>query len=187
MPDNPRFTINLIPRKKKTFAERFVYWLLTFGRYIIIGTELVVFAVFISRFQLDTKLSDLNDAIRNEEAIVQSLEDDEKAARSLQIRLSEIKRLDSLQKDMSPRDVLSLISSFTPQTVSFDRLSLEGETITIHGVSISNTGFSVFIQNLRTESSLRNVSITGVSKDEVTGGIRFTVLASLVREENGSF
>lgn len=170
-----KITINLIPRKTTSLAERFFSWLLTVGRYIIIGTELVVFAVFISRFQLDTRLSDLNDKIKQEEAVVKSLEQIDTNARSLQIRLSEIKRLTSGQNDAS--DLLFRISQVVPETVSLNMLSQQQGTLTINAVARSSKGFSVFVENLRTLPKLRNVSITEVSKDEISGGIKFSLTA----------
>lgn len=170
-----KITINLIPKKRSSFAEKFFYWLLTVGRYIIIGTELVVFAVFISRFQLDTRLSDLNDKIKQEEAVVKSLEQVDANARALQIRLSEIKKLTGSQKNAS--DLLFRISQVVPETVSLNMLSQQGGMLTISAVSSQSKGFSVFVQNLRTLESLRNISITEVSKDETTGGVKFTITA----------
>lgn len=180
---NPsKITINLIPHKKISFTEKFLYWLLAVGRYIIIGTELLVFILFLSRFQMDSTLSDLNDKIKQEEVIIKSLENVDKDARSLQIRLSEIKRLATDQKD-SPVNLLSYITSLTPDTILINSLSFQDGKILITALGSSSKSFSVFVQNMRSSTRFRDISIGSLDKDELTGGIKFSIDATLVKSE----
>lgn len=174
----PKITINLLPKHHVPLSEKFISWLLSIGRYIIIGTELLVFGVFITRFQLDTKLSDLHDKIKQEEAIVKSLENVDKNSRLLQTRLAQIQTLESLQTD-EPSGLISHITSLAPETVSFETLAKEKETISIRAVSGSNRGFSLFVGNLRSSPSLRDVRLVDIAKDEGTGTVRFGVEATI--------
>ena len=177
-----KITVNLIPKKKVSLAERFIFWLINIGRYIIISTELVVFIVFISRFQLDLRLSDLTDKIKQEEAIVKSLEEVDKSARILHIRLSEIKKLMVSAQEKNPLTLLSTISSLTPPTIAYEVISQQKEVLRITAVGSSSREFSLFVQNLRSAKQLRNVTVSEVSKDDKTGGIRFTISAIIATE-----
>ena len=172
-----KITINLLPKIRSSFSEKFVSWLLSIGRYIIIGTELVVFGVFITRFQLDTKLSDLHDKIKQEEAIVKSLENVDKNARALQTRLSEIKTLENIQTN-EPSELLAHITSLAPETVSFETIAKQKESISITATSGSNRGFSLFVSSLRASPKLRDVRIVDIAKDEGTGLVRFGLEAT---------
>lgn len=177
-----KITINLLPKKRSSISEKFVFWLLSIGRYIIIGTELVVFGVFITRFQLDTRLSDLHDKIKQEEAIVKSLENVDKNARLLQTRLSEIKTLENVQTDQ-PNEFLLHITSLAPETVSFETIAKQKEKVSITAVSGSNRGFSLFVSNLRASPKLRDVHIIDIAKDEGTGLVRFGLVANQVTND----
>ena len=65
-------TINLIGEEEMahTPVGRIVAWAVTYGRYIMIGTEIIVLLAFISRFSLDRKLTDLNDEVSQKQAII---------------------------------------------------------------------------------------------------------------------
>ena len=85
--------INLLPSKELGFSEKVLNWALTFGRYIIIGTEIVVLVVFLSRFKLDRDRIDLKDSITEKQKILATLAPINQNVTRLQTRLSEIKRL----------------------------------------------------------------------------------------------
>jgi len=69
--------IELLPREEweETSFGKFLKWLLTVGRYIVIFTELVVILAFLSRFKLDRDLTDLYKQIENKQAIIQNSTD----------------------------------------------------------------------------------------------------------------
>ena len=63
---NPlKLKINLLSKKdlEEKALGRFLKWSLSFGRYIIVGTEIIVLIAFFSRFKLDRQLTDLHEAI----------------------------------------------------------------------------------------------------------------------------
>jgi hypothetical protein len=68
----PKQEINLLPREEfeKKPIGKFLTWALSIGRYIIIFTELIVILAFLSRFKLDRDLSDLNQSIREKQAVI---------------------------------------------------------------------------------------------------------------------
>ena len=47
-------------------------WALSVGRYIVVITELIVILSFLSRFKLDRDLTDVNEAIEKQKAIILS-------------------------------------------------------------------------------------------------------------------
>ncbi len=82
-------TIELLPQEnweKGTFG-RLLKWALTVGRYIVIITELIVILAFLSRFKFDRDLTDLNEKVKQQQAIVQSSAQFEQKFRFLQKQL----------------------------------------------------------------------------------------------------
>src|SRR3989344_3425468 len=69
-----RIDINLIGEGdfSRTPIGRIVTWATTYGRYIMILTEIIVLLAFISRFSLDRKLTDLKEEITQKQAIIET-------------------------------------------------------------------------------------------------------------------
>ena len=88
----PAKTINLLIHTDfdKTFLGKFLRWSLTYGRYIIICTEIIVLLAFIYRFSLDRKITDLNDEIEQKSAIIAANSNFEEQFRNLQFRTEQI-------------------------------------------------------------------------------------------------
>ena len=71
MPETPNSNINLLKNSSdQSPLDRITDWALTYGRYIMIGTEIVVLLAFISRFSLDRKLTDLKEEIGQKQQIL---------------------------------------------------------------------------------------------------------------------
>ena len=75
--------INLLPQEEFAASTlgRVLNWLLTTFRYIVIVTEIVVMTAFLSRFWLDAKSTDLNELIKQKQAVIAASADFEKEFR----------------------------------------------------------------------------------------------------------
>jgi hypothetical protein len=82
--------INLLPQDdfQTTGIGRVLKWALSTFRVMVIVTELVVMSAFLSRFWLDSKNSDLNEAMGIKKAQVMAYKEVEKEFRSYQTKLS---------------------------------------------------------------------------------------------------
>lgn len=169
--------INLLPRKEKSLADRFFSWILTYGRFIIIGTELIVLVAFLSRFKLDRDLVDLHDKIKREEAVVKSLSIVESQSINLQRRLSFISTLDSKIKNST--DTLTNIPSLVPENVFLDELALSKNDLRLIANTYSGEGITNLVKRLGEVSYISEISLDRVTKDETTGIISFIIRAKL--------
>lgn len=171
--------INLLPHKEPTFAEKFFSWMLTFGRFIIIGTEMIVLVAFVSRFKLDRDLIDLHDKVQQEESIVKSLISVENRSRSLQKRLFEIGSINQASKNSIA--ILQEIPALTPENVFLDGLTIYDKGLKIDAKTLSGGGLSDFVKRLRNSNHFSSISLDRITRDETLGGqIKFTITASLV-------
>ncbi len=167
--------INLLPGEKQPLGK-FLTWVLTYGRYIIIGTEIIVLLAFLSRFKFDRELTDLHQSIAQKQAVILAANDLEKKVRNLQNHLLIIKRLEK-QRDTSP-ELLSAFEQLTPSEVTLTEISLNSNRLTISAVAVTNQSFTTFIKNLSSSSFFGDISLDNVRKAD-SGGIKFTVTASL--------
>lgn len=177
----PKKEINLLPREEfeKKPLGRFLTWALSVGRYIVIFTELIVILAFLSRFKLDRDLSDLNQSIREKQAIIEASAEFEKEFTFFQTRLATIKKLKS--KETSFTQIVSAIGSLTPLDVAISNLSFSENSLRINATALSEKGLGSFLANLAASPNFKEVSLTNISKSIETGPeIKFIINAQFI-------
>lgn len=164
--------ISLLPESKnpRSFGARFFKWITTTGRVTIILTELIVISVFISRFWLDRKNSDLSEISRQKQAILESVVPFETEFIQLQQRLAYIKDFYSNQPDYS-QQINSLITS-TPQDLFYDKLTVSKDekskatSITTTLIAYKEESIVFFITNLMLNPDIDQVDVNRIEKKE---------------------
>lgn len=162
---NKKSTINLLPQEEfdASTLGRILKWAMSTFRIIVIITEMVVMAAFLSRFWLDAQNSDLNDSIKIKAAQISAQSDFEKQFRSLQNKLSIFKALaDATQ----PSNKLNTIVSKTPTDVVLTGVSVGDSSAQLKGTTGSEIGLAQFLSNLLSEKSLKTVDLGSLSTSE---------------------
>lgn len=155
---------------------RLIMWATTYGRYIMITTEIIVLLAFISRFSLDRKLTDATEEITQKQAIIEANKPFEEDIRSLQAQITQIKTL--LAGQEMPIDVMTLIIRYLPSDVYLESYELSGNKISVSATAATNEGFSLFLARLNTANILSNVTIGDIRRTAATG-IQFQFTATL--------
>jgi len=171
-------TINLLgdSELEHTSLGRIVAWAVTYGRYIMIGTEIVVLLAFISRFSLDRKLTDLKEEIRQKQDIIQANVQFEHDVRSLQDKLTKIKTLTT--QPISTLDILTFFQSIVPAGMYFQSYDLSAGKLNVEAIAGSTDAFSQFIANLQASKIITGVDLANITRNPLTG-IRFTFTAQV--------
>jgi len=179
MPPAKNVSINLLgdSELEHTPVGRIVSWAVTYGRYIMIGTEIVVLLAFISRFSLDRKLTDLKEDISQKQDIIQANIQFERDVRTLQDKLAKIKTLTS--HPVSQLDVLTFFQSVVPSGVYFRSYDQSSNKLSVSAVAGSTDAFSQFIANLQASKIITGVDIGDITRDPLLG-IQFTFTAQVV-------
>ena len=167
--------VNLLPKEEletKPFG-RVLKWSLSYGRYIIITVELVVFLVFFSRFIFDRQLADLNDDIEQKQAIIASAQEFEKEFRAIQDRLSYVEILESDRRQYM--DLLSTLKRITPQDVVYQSIEFGDGQLTLEGIASNNEGFAQFLAQIKNVDEFSVTSLDSLSKEEEEEIITFSV------------
>jgi len=171
--------INLLP--KKGFANSALGSTLeffsTYGRYIIVGTQLIVLIAFFSRFRLDRELTDLQDAVDQKEAIITDLQSFESEVKLLQQRLSNIR--DLKQGHDYVRDTLSVVKRTLPPGTVITDLSIQSSGISVDGSSADQQSFATLIATLRSSEELDNISFSGITRSSDSEEIGFSLSARM--------
>jgi Tfp pilus assembly protein PilN len=154
-----RRLVNLLPKDpfESSLLGIVLTWALTFGKWAVIVTQLIVTGVFLFRFGYDRKLTDLRKQIAKQSALIASYQQIEQDFRLTQKKVAYVKPL--LQTNNTMTAVLSRLERYTPPDVWFDRISLSATGADMAVFANSLPGFSTLIQNMQNDRFFRSVSI----------------------------
>lgn len=175
-------SINLIGQEdlSRTPQGRIVAWALTYGRYIMIGTEIVVLLAFISRFSLDRKLTDLREEIEQKQAILTANAQLEQNIRDLQDQIIKTKTL--LAGQTKPVDTFALISTLVPKDTYLNSLEVDPDKFSAEVVSTTTNDFGQFLTNLQSVNQISRVDVGEIRKVPLAG-LKFKLTAYLAPEK----
>lgn len=168
-----KLAVNLIPKEetRRKSWEKFLKWVLTYGRYIIIGTEVILLTIFAIRFKFDRELGDLSDATKSKQVLIESFGNLELETHYLQTHLSNIKTLQK-QEPNSTR-ILDSLALLTPQDVVFSQLGVSSSDITLGATAYSLEGFAAFLEGLKRSPKFENISLDKLNQGRL--GIEFAL------------
>ena len=171
-------SVNLLdqPEFEGSSVTRLFNWAVTYGRYIMIGTEVIVLLAFISRFSLDRKLTDLREEIAQKQIILEANKNFEEEIKQLQTNILTVNNLIETQR--KPLDIFNQVISILPPDIIL--LSYKQEDINIELKLLAGTtnSFSIFLNSIQRISSLSNIEITEIRKDALRG-TEFRIIAKI--------
>lgn len=167
--------INLLSesRFEKSAWGKFLKWALTFGRWVVIFTELVVILAFLSRFKLDRDLTDLYERIEQKQAIIESARSFEEEFRLLQKKIKIIKELEEGQ--LKSESLLLSLASLLPNDIYLENLSLEAGTLNLTAKALSENSLRRFLNQLISSEEFSQVSLGKTEKITKEGVIKFSL------------
>lgn len=170
--------INLLVKDKagNSFSEQFLAWILSYGRYIIIITQIIVLSVFFLRFKIDRDHTDLKELVTQKQAIIESLSDLEGEIRSIQGRLTYISTISPDQDSLIK--VIRFIQQKTPVDIIFTNLSISTEKISFQANSENLLSFSFMLNQFQRDKKFSEVSLLDFKRME-KGRINFKIEAKL--------
>jgi Tfp pilus assembly protein PilN len=174
--------INLLPQEvfAGTTAGRVLSWLLSTFRTIVILVEVVVVSAFISRFFLDAKNSDLDEAIKLNEQIIASNQTFEKDFKNIQSRLQTYGEFE--QKKLETAEVVEKITPYLPPDVLLNSITIEDDKLNLSGESPSEQSIQQLLVNLNSIETLENVILTNVGSKPGQVVLAFNMTAVIKKE-----
>lgn len=163
MPAN-QININLLPRNNfgNNPFGRLLTWSMTYGRYLMVLTELVVLVAFVSRFSLDRKLTDLKEEIAQKQEILEVNRDLEAEIRRLQNQLAQVRNL--LKNQNVPLESFLFLQTILPNDVVLRSVNSNQEKIFVTAVAGTTESFAKFLNNLTNNKRVARVEVTKVEK-----------------------
>ncbi len=163
---------------QEPILTRFIRWLLSSGRYIVIVVEAIVLIAFLSRFKFDADLQNTKEAIEAQLPFIQSLKADEALIRRTQLQLATVKDIRLNSSNLA--DILNQISVQTPQGVKLTLINFKSQVVAVEvkmtGQSVSNSDVTAFLNNLKSNPNFKDLTIGGIGLNQ--GAITFTITGS---------
>lgn len=162
--------INLAPKDPffESILGKVTTWALAIGRYLVIFTELVVIVSFLSRFQLDRQVTDLNSEILKQQRIIESYGDLEQNVRDVQRK---IETYNQLKAKLPMKDVFNALTAITPADVTYAELTIQDGGVIVKAHANSYQALSRYVTNFQASSFFSNVVSDNISnKDAGTQG-----------------
>lgn len=169
-------SINLVV-ENVSFFDRFINWALTVGRVIVILTELIALLAFLYRFSLDQQLIDLHAKIKQEQAVVEYLKDNEDTFRNIQNRIALASTLGTSSKQNVK--IVNDVISFAPPGMTFNELSDQDGRLKINASTISVSSLSEFVNKLRSYPEIKSVIVEKIENRTSSASIALTITAVL--------
>lgn len=144
-------------------------WALTWGRRIVVLTELVVIAAFLSRFWLDTRLADMGEKIAQKRAVVTSSADFEKKFRQVLLRLE---KLAAIEKQTPLLAVYDQTKALIPSEVVVSQMSAEKSTVSFTGKGREEK-LAELIAAFRHSSGFTDIVLERIAKESPAAEINF--------------
>jgi Tfp pilus assembly protein PilN len=157
--------VNLLPQEEfdASILGRVLKWATGTFRIIVIVTEMIVMAAFLSRFWLDAQNSELSETIDIKGAQIESQSDFETSFRRVQKKLD---IYEAITPNQSATTKLSLVTSKVPQDIVLSGLTINDNSSQVKGISQSEIGIAQFISNLQAETSYKNVDLGSLTTSE---------------------
>ncbi|KKR05522.1 MAG: hypothetical protein UT34_C0002G0029 [candidate division WS6 bacterium GW2011_GWF2_39_15] len=154
-------------------------WVFNIGRYIMLGIEIVVLAVFFSRFVLDKQNHDLTEEINDKTVILsnKAFRDDEVRYRNLQTLLSDVTTLSEDQPLNSEQ--ISALTSAVPNGLTLDKFAFSDTKVSMSLLGSKLNVIKDYEFSLRQNPRYKNVNFTvsrsGINKTDFDVSVSFAL------------
>jgi hypothetical protein len=166
--------VNLLPQTdfEQSFWGKFVRWAVTSGRYVLIGTELIIILAFLSKFVLETQIANLNQKITGQKNILDSQAGLETEFKGLQSRVKAANMM--LNMNSNAAQTLTAVTEKVPPEVKLQSISINGELVKITAGALGEDGVGLFLTRLSADKQWKSIELTQISNDK-DKGLNFTV------------
>ena len=155
--------INLLPKEpwETGILGQLIPWTLSVGRYVVVFVELIVISAFLYRFGLDRKLTDLNEKIKQKQAVVSSYGDLEAKFKQVQRQLQKIKATDEASVKID--EVLDHIGQITPTDAAYKSIMINQKEVSLQGKVLSEAGLATLLTQAQASKEFSDVRLENVS------------------------
>lgn len=172
--------INLLPEDDLTEKSggRFLKWALSWGKKIVVLTELFVVIAFLSRFKLDSDVANYSEEIDRRKVIIQASANFEKEFRSVQTRINDVKKLEALPKVVT---IYDLVQTLIPENVNVQKTHILETKVQLEGSGLDQD-LSTMVAAFKTSRDFTDVNVEKFTKVGASTAIDFSLTATYLKK-----
>lgn len=152
---------------------KFLRWALTWGKRVVVLTELVVILAFLSRFWLDTTVADLNDKIIQKKTIVSSSADSENRFRTIAARIDRATKVENAVSVLTVYDQMVML---IPPSVVLSQVNVSSTVVSMAGTG-SEIVLAKLVKDFQNSKNFLNINLDKISKQTGSNEVAFTLKA----------
>jgi len=160
-----KYSINLLSKKELSIIDKLVYFSLSYLRYVIVITQLIVIGVFFFRFKIDQNIIDLREALDQKKEIIQVVMPLLSQAESIDKNTKELKIIVNQQEDFLSS--LNYLLSVFPETITLKKLDINEKSINMLGSAVDPNQLRSFYAILKKEGKFKSVNLSNIKKNQL--------------------
>lgn len=170
--------INLLIKEgsDSDFGNQFLSWALTYGRYIIIVVQIFVLSVFFLRFKLDRDHTDLQEAVTQKQALVQSVSDLENEIRRIQKKITDIRTV-TTDNDITLK-LLRYLEDNTPADTIYSTFSYADSSIRFIASAKNLKNFNFLLRRIQENKNFSDILLEDLVR-KADGRVEFRIQAKI--------
>lgn len=172
--------VNLLPEDdlEQRPGGKFLKWSLSWGKKIVVLTELIVVVAFLSRFKLDSDVATLSEEIDRRKTIILASQNFENDFRRLQEKVKKVKVTNSLPSLVNIYDTVQLL---IPQAVAINEISITDTHVGLEGKG-DDQNLSSMVTAFKSSPNFTDVTLNKVTKQGQEAEIEFSLSADYVNK-----
>ena len=170
--------VNLLPEDdlESRPGGKFLKWALSWGKKIVVLTELLVVLAFLSRFKLDSDVANFSEEIDRRRTIIIPSSDFEKQFLFIQDR---IKKAKIITTSPSLVTVYDKMTALIPSGIIISTTSLTPTTLSVQGKG-EDSLLTTMVTAFKGSSDFDEVTLETVSKSSADPLVKFTLTATYI-------
>lgn len=166
-----KYKINLLSRKKESLTDKLIYFALSYLRYILIITQIIVIGVFFYKFKVDQEIVDYQDSVGQKKEIIEVTQPLFVEAKTTDFQIKEVRRI--IERQDKFLDILNYLSTIFPDKLYLSKLTITDNSMKLEGFGDSGLLIQSFYQRLKTDKKFANVNLKSLKKIDV--GLSFEI------------
>lgn len=156
------YDINLLPKKKNKVADKLLYFILYYFRYIIVITQIIVIGVFFFRFKVDQHVIDLKESFKQKQQILAVTIPIVEEAKVIEAKTNTISDVIDDQNLFLSR--MNFLLKSIPQDITLQQLEMMEDGITLGGVATNVFTIRSLHKKISITQGFENAEITSIER-----------------------
>jgi len=166
-----KYKINLLSRKKESLTDKLIYFVLSYLRYVLIITQIIVIGVFFYKFKVDQEIVDYQDSVGQKKEIIEVTQPLFVDAKTTGFQIKEVKLI--IERQNKFLGILNYLSTIFPDKLYLSKLTITDNSMNFEGFGDNGLLIQSFYQRLKTDKKFGTVNLKSLKK--IDTGLNFEI------------